>query len=103
MKYGGLDHVSWAQYRAAKCDREVITGDIEVLEDLGYAMTPETLARHAEAAAEVARLLGVDMRTQREKARADAHLFYTREFGLSAVPGGLDAQQQAALAASWVR
>jgi hypothetical protein len=96
MKYGGLEHVSWPQYQAAMRDLSV-PGDDDVLEDLGYIRSPETLARHVACGAEVARVLGIDTRTPAEKARDDAHAYYAEEFSQSGVPD-LDDQQRETLA-----
>lgn len=97
MKYGGLEHVSWQQYRVAMHDLTV-SGDDEVLEDLGYIRSPETLARHVACGAEVARVLGIDMRTPAEKARDEAHAYYAQEFSQTGVPD-LDDRQRETLAA----
>jgi hypothetical protein len=102
MKRGSYDQITWQQYEAANYGLSTTKGDTEVLEDLGIATTPESLLRQVEAAAEVARLLGIDTRTEREKARAAAHLFYAAEFNLSVEPDGLSTDEREILA-EWVR
>lgn len=82
MKYGGLEHVSWPQYRAAMCDL-TISGDDAALEDLGYVRSAEILAEQARRAAKVAELLGIDMRTPAERRRQEALDYYAEEFFLN--------------------
>lgn len=102
MKRTGYDQITWQQREAANYGRSTTKGDDAVLEDIGIATSPESLLRQVEAAAEVARLLGIDTRTARERARADAHLFYAGEFNLSVEPDGLSAEEREILAA-WTR
>ena len=82
MKRSGFDQITWQQREAANYGRST-KGDDEVLEDIGIPTSPESLLRHVQAGAEVARVLGIDTRTPRERARGDAEQYYAEQFHLT--------------------
>lgn len=102
MERVGYQQITWQQHEAANYGRSTTKGDDAALEEIGIATSPESLLSQVEAAAEVARLLGIDTRTTREKARAKAHLYYAGEFNQSVEPNGLSDEEREVLAA-WVR
>lgn len=75
--------ITWQQMEAANYGRAHTKGDDSDLEELGIATSYESVLRQAEAAAEVARLLGIDMRTPAGKARDADHEYYNEEFFLT--------------------
>lgn len=57
MRRDGSVEITPDQWRAAYWGLSSVDGDPEVLEDLGYPMTIETVRSHVESAAEVAAAL----------------------------------------------
>lgn len=92
MKFGGMEQVTHAQYEVAKVDMDM-PGDDEALEELGYVRSPETLQRHASYGVEVAKNLGIDMRTPAEVRRQEADDYYREEFFLTGTTPLSEAQR----------
>jgi hypothetical protein len=93
MKRVDLDEVSWQQLEAANYGLSM-KGDDEVLENLGYVRSVDTLLSHVMSAAEAAVALDVDLRSPADIARANAEAYYTEEFFLSGVPDIDDEQRE---------